>query len=140
MNSKYFTLEELVDKDTFGSLGDKAWWLFNPVALIALDGIRDFFDRPVKVNDWKWGGTLQYRGYRPEHCNIGAINSYHKRGMAFDLDIQGLDAEEARQTIIENRDNPLLMNIQRMENYVNWVHFDIGSLTNEQNRIYLFKA
>ena len=137
---KYFQLYELVDRVTFQKWGESSWNLLNPIALEALDGIREFFGVPVIVNNWYGGGQLQFRGYRPVDCQIGSIDSYHKRGMAFDLNIQGLEAEEARQIIIENRDNPLLINIQRMENYVNWVHFDIGSLTKEQNRIYLFKA
>jgi hypothetical protein len=137
---KYFELYELVDRNTFQKWGENAWNLLHPDALDALDGIREFFGVPVIVNNWYGGGQLQFRGYRPADCMIGTLNSYHKRGMAFDSNIKGFDSEDARQIIIENRDNPLLIKIQRMENYVDWIHFDIGSLTKEQNRIYLFKA
>jgi len=140
MKSTHFSLEELVDRDTFGTLGEKAWELLHPKAIIALDGIREFFGLPVTVNNWVFGGTMQYRGYRPAHCGIGAPQSYHRRGMAFDFDVKGLGAETVRERIVEAKDHPLLHLIQRMEAEVSWVHVDIGKVPEGKSRIYLFKG
>ena len=137
MKAVHFSLEELVDKDTFGTYGEKAWEFLHPDAIVCLDGIRDFFGLPVTVNNWHTGGAFQYRGYRPPHCTVGAPGSYHRRGMAFDLDVKGLDAMTVRDMIIESKDDPLIHGIQRMEAGVQWVHFDIMPVS---NRIYLFKA
>jgi hypothetical protein len=137
---KYFKLEELIDRATFYLYGEDAWKLLNPDALDALDGIREFFNSPVTVNNWFGGGPFQYRGYRSENCPVGAKGSYHKRGMAFDLDVKGKDADEVRKIILDNQENPLLQKIQRMEANVIWVHFDTGKIPNGKKRIYLFKG
>lgn len=136
-----FDLFELVDRATYQKSGDEAWKFFDPEALIMLDDLRDFFNVPVTVNNW-WGYSqgYQYRGYRPPDCMVGAQSSYHKRGMAFDCDIKGYTAEEARKIIIENKDNLLLLRIMRLEADVFWVHMDRGTLPKGKNRIYLFHA
>ena len=140
MKAVHFSLEELVDRDTFGTYGEKAWELLHPQAVTAIDGIREFFGLPVTVNSWKWDGEFQYRGYRPPHCGIGAPQSYHRRGMAFDFDVKHYSAEKVRQMILEQQDSPLLRNIMRLEADVAWVHMDIGNIPRGRDRIYLFKA
>lgn len=140
MNAKHFDLEELVDRDTFGTYGEDAWKLLHPDAIIALDGVREYFGVPVTVNNWKWGGPFQYRGYRPPHCGIGAPQSYHKRGMAFDFDVRGLDALTVRKVIKDNQSDPLLEKIMRLEDVVSWVHMDVGRIPDGKHRIYLFKG
>jgi len=137
---RHFELYELVDRATFQKWGQDAWSLFHPDLLLALDGIRDFFNAPVTVNNWYGGGPFQYRGYRGPECPIGAPASYHKNGMAADFDVQGYMAEDARRIIIENQDNELLQYITRMEKAVTWVHIDLAELRKDQKRIYLFKG
>jgi hypothetical protein len=138
---KHFILPELVDRATYAREGEDGWKLFHPNILEALDGVREFFGVPVTVNNWWKGiGNLQYRGYRPHDCLVGASQSYHKRGMAFDFDVKGFTADVARGMILEHQDDPLLAKIQRMEDGVLWVHADIGTIPKGKNRIYLFKA
>jgi hypothetical protein len=136
---KHFELYELVSKDTYEAMGDSAWSLFNPEALEALDNLREYFGVSVTVNTWKNGGSLQHRGYRTpqEAADLGSPNSQHRFGNAFDCDIQGISADDARKQICDNKDNPLLIKIQRLEDGVPWVHFDLKPVP---NRIYLFKA
>jgi hypothetical protein len=138
---KHFQLYELVDKVTFQQFGDAAWQFFNPEALQALDDLRDFFNCAITINNW-WenpNGPYQWRGFRtPEKAaELGAPHSQHALGNAFDCDIGTLDAEEARRIIIENKDNPLLSRIMRLEDKVRWVHFDLMKVP---ERIHLFKA
>jgi uncharacterized protein YcbK (DUF882 family) len=102
--------------------------------------VREFFGKPVTVNNWKWGGSFQYRGYRPPHCMVGAAQSYHKRGMAFDFDVKGLTADVVRGFIKEHQDDPLLHLIMRMESEVSWCHIDIGNIPDGKQRIYCFKG
>jgi len=118
-------------------MGNHAWLLFQSNALIALEKLREFFGVPVTVNNWHIGGSFQYRGYRPPNCKVGAKISQHKFGNAFDCDIKGYTAEEARQKILANQDDPLLMKIMRLEGNVKWVHIDCLPV---KNGIHVFKA
>jgi len=133
---KYFELYELVDRATYQKWGEDAWNLFNPDILEAIDGVREFFNVPCYINNW-WGGhgNNQFRGYRPPNCPVGAVLSEHKKGNAADMTIDGVDAEEARRIILENKDDSLLCKIMRMENKVSWVHIDCKPV---HNRIRLF--
>lgn len=136
---KYFRLQEIIDRSSYMKWGVKGWILFNPHALEALDGLREFFNTPITVNTW-WdneAGGMQYRGYRPEDCPIGAKYSEHKNGNAFDCTIKGYTAEDARRIILENTDNPLLARIMRLEADTSWLHFDCKEV---KNRIYVFHA
>ena len=137
---KHFQLNELVDRTTFEKYGQQCWQFFPKEALEMLDGIREFFKSPVTVNNWHIGGQYQFRGWRPVWSNVGAPQSMHRKGGAFDCDIQGLTAEEARQNILADKDNPLLKNIMRLEDGVSWLHTDTGIIPKGKNRIYLFRA
>lgn len=122
---KYFKLIELVDKYTYSRFKEKAWSFLDPYALQALDNIREYFNSPVTVNTWSFGGDFQYRGFRPKHCDIGADYSFHRYGKAFDYDVKGVPAEEVRQTIIKNKDKDEFKLITCLEADVNWVHMDV---------------
>jgi hypothetical protein len=135
---KYFKMEEIVDKNTFENFGRSAWPLFPPYSLDMLDNLREFFGVPVIVNNWLEGGQFQFRGYRPSWCNVGSSGSYHRKGMAFDCDVEGYTAEEARQKILANQDNELLKLINRMEANTSWLHTDCKPLIYPQERIYVF--
>jgi hypothetical protein len=137
---KYFTIEEIVDERTFKEYGHKAWQLFPPDSLEMLDNLREFFDCPVTCNDWLQGGQFQFRGYRPAWCNVGTKGSAHRKGMAFDLDVEGLTAEQARIKILGDKDNPLLKHIKRIEGEVNWLHIDTMPPSQGKERIYVFSV
>ena len=136
---KHFLVEELVDKETYQKMGNDALMLFNPAALRALDNLREFFGCPVTVNNWHVGGPFEWRGYRTKEkaAALGSPNSEHAKGNAFDCDIAGYTAEEARQKILANKNNALLVEIMRMEGGVNWLHFDLKPVP---ERIRVFKA
>ncbi len=125
---KHFKIYELVDQQTFARFGLQAWMLLNPVALQALDGIRNYFDAPVIVNNYHSGGTFQFRGLRPKSCPVGAEYSQHRLGNAFDCDIAGISAEEARREILSNANDPRLYPINCIEADVNWLHFDCRNI------------
>lgn len=125
---KHFKIYELVDRETFSRYGTRAFQFFNPLALEMIDGIREYFGASVTVNDWFWGGKFQWRGLRTKWCEVGADYGMHRFAGAFDCDIQGLPAHEARKRILDDKDHPLLKNINCMENQVNWVHADVRNI------------
>lgn len=136
---KHFITQELVDQKTYEKMGEDALSLFHPNILIALDDLRSFFNASISINDWFLGGKSQWRGYRPTDCPIGAKNSQHRKGNAFDCTVKGRSAEEARVEILAHQDNELLIHIMRMEDKVSWLHIDGGTPPPGKSRIYLFQ-
>jgi hypothetical protein len=98
--------------------------------------IRNFFGRLVIINNWERGGKYQYRGYRPQHCGIGATYSQHRFGRAIDFDVKGLSADYVRSEIIASQKR--FEHITRMEEDVGWVHVDL--MYTGVDEIYLFKG
>ena len=141
---RHFQTYELVDKGTYEKMGDGALSLFNPKILIALDNVRDFFGVPITVNTWFDKGEFQWRGYRTVEAahKLGSPTGHeqHQAGNAFDFDVYGLTAQEARDKIVANQDNPLLANITRLEANVSWVHMDCKVLVPPQTRVHVFIA
>jgi hypothetical protein len=137
---KHFQAHELVDRATFELLGDKAFDLFVPRALQAADDLREYFDVPITINNWHSGGEFEWRGFRTlqKAAELGAPHSKHALGEAFDCDIYGTTAEEARRRILADKDHALLRLITRLETRVNWLHFDVAELPYGVSRIYLF--
>lgn len=146
MGLLHFRTEELVDRQTYERMGDAALDLFTPTALAALEDLRAFFNefRPtsIMVNNWPFGGTLQWRGYRTREkaAQLGSPNSQHAAGNAFDCNVSGYTAEQARRKILTRQDHPLLRKITRLEADVRWLHFDCKPLAANQRRIYVFRA
>lgn len=124
----HFDIRELVDQDTYLTWGEKAWMFLRPEALMALDGIREYFNKVTIVNNWTFGREMQYRGFRPPSCTIGATLSQHRFGNAFDLDVEGVSGDEVRQAIIANKDDPRFIHITTLETGVTYVHFDCRNI------------
>lgn len=140
MNNFYkctnFQALELVNKQTFERFKGDIWFLFNQKALIALDGIRNYFKKPIIVNNWYWKGPFQHRGYRTHESPDWSQYSQHSLGNAFDLDVLGVSPDRVREAIIENKDDPHFELITCLEIDIGWVHFDCRNI---ENRILLVK-
>lgn len=126
--ARHFRIEELVDRATFEKFGEQAWQFFNPALLFSLDGVRDYFGKPITVNNWKDGGPFQWRGLRSKACDIGAEYSIHGFGGAADYDVKSVPAEEVRQAIIKNKNYKLFRLINCLETDVPWVHMDTRNI------------
>lgn len=125
---KHFSLKELVPQDVFNELGDRALILLEPRMLMMIDGIRQFFGKPITINNWHTGGKFKERGYRSGETATGAKWSQHKFGRAADMDIQGMTAEQVRTAIIANQKDPLLSHVSVLEKNVTWVHADCRNI------------
>lgn len=134
----HFEIEELVDPITLKQYGKEfiLKHFFDSRILYQIDLIRDWFDKPMIINNWCFNGKFKYRGFRPFNCKVGSKNSAHKFGRAIDFDIVGLTAEFVRKEIMRNQKQ--FPYITRMEDKVNWVHFDCVN-ENNKNGIILFK-
>jgi hypothetical protein len=137
---RHFAIDELVDQATFRRFGELAWQFFRPEILISIDGIRDYYSRPIIVNNWHDGGPFSERGLRILNDGDKAIYSpysAHPMGAAVDLDVEGVPAEEVRQTILAHKDEDAFKLINRLEKGTNWVHADVF---NVENRIVVFSG
>lgn len=135
----HFRLEELVDPSTFRLLEEKAWWVLDPRLLWTLDKTRDRYQRVVTVNDWLWGGEHTLRGFRPQGVAVGKPHSQHRYGRAIDLDVRGMPADEVRQDILANQDDPAFVYITCLETDITWVHLDVRNWDRTQHGILLVK-
>lgn len=131
---KHFGIEELIPPETLALVGDndiwKLWMLFDPLALMTLDSLRDHYG-VIYVNDWAIGGGDKYRGYRPFTCRVGSQFSQHKRGAGFDLTFMSIDAYQVRDEIrtmtLMQLESAGFQYIRRIEDNVSWFHFDMGN-------------
>lgn len=132
---------DVVPYETYLELGDNALYVIDIDLLHSVDLICDHLQATVIVNDYRKGGKFQYRGYRPQSCNIGAQKSQHKTGHALDCtfyrDGKEMPAETVRREIMLNNDKFYSL-ITRMEHGVSWVHIDNKETT--AGRIILFEA
>lgn len=139
---KHFRIYELVDPITHSRFGERSWMFFHPPALKMIDGIWEFFNdyRGIKttviINDWYWGGRFQWRGLRTPDCTIGGNLSQHRLASAFDQDIEGVPAEEARKIILANQNHRFLKLINCIEADVNWLHADTRNVKDRISIVY----
>ena len=145
---EHFKPYEVVDQNTYQQMGDSAESLLTLDCRFSFDGIWEFFYQRdghcvIICNNWHTGGPFQWRGWRTVEAahKLGSPTGHeqHTAGNAGDLTIQGYTAEQARQIIKENQDNPLLAKITRLEANVSWLHFDCKQLIG-QERIHVFVA
>lgn len=126
--SKYFDLHEVVPRSILDRWGSRAKEFLSPTLPDGIDFIREFFDTPMLINNWYWGGDLQYRGLRPFNSSVGASMSQHKFGRAVDFNLTGYTPDEIRAIIIENKDKFLAKGWTTLESGVyapTWVHIDM---------------
>jgi hypothetical protein len=100
--SKDFTLAEFVPPSIYEKYLEKSVWFIDPRIVIMAQFIRDRFGKPITINNYLSGGNYQYSAFRDTACTIGAVNSQHRHGRAFDFRIKGITPEEVRQDIIKN--------------------------------------
>ena len=127
----HFKIEELVDKATFEYWQHNPsvlWGLFDDRALATLVALRRRFG-PCSINDWYWGGSYQYSGFRPPHCSIGAELSQHKFGRAFDCKFANYSAEEVRDYVLNHPEE--FPYITHIEGDVDWFHFDTRAIPDD---------
>ncbi|RLD22885.1 MAG: peptidase M15 [Bacteroidetes bacterium] len=121
---EYFKLEEFFPKvfyDKWKYKPDILLGKLNPHALWTLDRMRGIYGA-ITVNNWLWGGDLNYRGFRPEGCGVGAELSDHKTGDAIDFGVSKYPSQVIRADILANPDKDEFKYITVLERGISWVH------------------
>lgn len=139
---KYFKVKELVSSDIYKQYGEDAIKFLGPKALEALDNVREILGVPLICNNWAAGGSRNYSGYREPECSIGAKNSLHRQGKAFDLISSKMTAKEMRDKLEQNQDklvHPIRVEKWEGNKEISWLHIDISPNTHGK-KLYFFKA
>ena len=122
----HFSIEELVPKQVFADRGEKAWQLLDDRMLMTIDMLRDKYGS-ITINDWKWKDQnfSQWRGLRTADSPYYSKYSQHSFGRAADCIFKTVTAEQVRQDILANPDDPAFRFINSFEENTSWLHFDV---------------
>lgn len=130
----YFSIQELVCQHTYSTFGEVSWqFLDTEILHILLVLRRDVFKVEMYINNWanhKGGPLYDERGFRCNLCDLCRQKTManqiyltsHANGAAFDAEVKGMTAEQAR-ILIKEKANLLPYQI-RIEKGVNWLHVD----------------
>lgn len=134
----YFQISELVCPHTHSKWGERAWQFLDTDYLHCLLIIRRDI---LKVGMVCNGNGNSQRGLRCNICDLvkGKKNVYlsaHILGKGGDFTCTGMTAQEARSKI-RNNAHLLPCNI-RLENGVNWLHFDVIPQYGVTQKVYGF--
>ena len=136
--AEYNKIMKLAESDRLNAF----YKLVSPKIIEISTYVRELFGKPMIINNWHTGGTYTLRGYRPANTKIGAKNSMHKKGEAFDFDIKGLSDIQVKEIIIKHEKELYKIGVRRMESGEDagtWCHLDIKNVKGFTNKIYIFK-
>lgn len=124
---KHFGIHELVSKDVYEKHGERAWQFFDERLLRNMDWIRDNLGA-VYVNNWKWGGNNQYRGFDAcEYRKEGT--SQHNHGRGCDFNVKGKSPQEVTEWIkshyLEAPEPNMWLEVSKNGQPISWNHLDV---------------
>ena len=127
---EHFKLQEFFPRDflhrVYPVLGNTMWRLMDDRLLWTADMLRNRYGTMI-LNDYDWGGSNQYRGFRPFDCVVGAEFSQHKYGRAGDCKFGKISVDEVRQEIVQSEYGEIeeFKYITAVEMGVTWLHFSV---------------
>ncbi|MGD9156793.1 MAG: hypothetical protein PVG39_00165 [Desulfobacteraceae bacterium] len=154
---KHFVVEEIfppgiiAEHNSIGKL-DQIWRLMDWRVLWTQDQLRERYGSMI-CNDYLWGGSNQYRVYRPAiglidwdyfrrfrevKAKWSSFTSQHCFGRASDSKFKKVTTEEVRQDIKRNPDHEAFRYITAVEDKVSWLHFDTRSWNRTESGILFF--
>jgi hypothetical protein len=124
----YFLTQEFVSKAIYEKYGENARWFVDPrIVKLALFIRKYFGDKSVTINNWKWGGKFEQRGFRDE-LTVGALLSQHRFGRGIDFNVKGMTPVEVYNAILADEKIFMAQGLTCMEDIAdtpNWNHCDI---------------
>jgi len=160
--SKNFDIREFVPKSIWDRFGENSTWFIDEKTVKVAEFYKDFFTKYykirhgdklktviIKINDWKWGGSKQYSGFRPPDCKVGAPLSQHRFKSAFDCEIilvfhngerQEADYKEIHKVIREYEDTFLENGVSRIEDVkiaTGWLHTDTAWIPHQKRIMFV---
>jgi hypothetical protein len=134
MISKYFVIEELVDKATYEARCQLAWELIDPRLITFIDKLKAKFPNGTcTVNNWKWGGDRQWSGLRTPESPYYSKYSQHTFGRAIDCIFSDYTTKEVREYIIKyQEDFPEVKGVE----IAGWCHFDLRNTVDDKLKVF----
>ena len=145
----HFEPYELVSPEVYSIYPDKAkiYELFDENALRILDMLREWAGVSLTVNNWWWKGNAKDSrrdsGFRSKNSSVGAVNSAHKLGKAFDIVSPKITTQQLWALIEKNADKlPCKIRIERTVGGkpITWLHFDTNAAPTQKDKIHYFNA
>ena len=147
---KYFSIRELVDRDTFNKRGAKSWQHFDPRLIETMLILREALGKPINVNNWHRGGSSQQKGLRTNLSQLVQTKterdilylSAHRQGMALDFHVKGMGSEKVREWIVANKEifpHKIRLEHKMKGKPISWVHLDVFDYEGNPH-IYLFNV
>ena len=133
----YFRMEEFVSKNIYLKYKEKSQWFIDPRIRKLANFTRKFFGKPVKINDWVWGGTFEQRGFREPESIVGTNLSQHRFCRAIDINVADMTPKTVYGAILANQRVFMEAGLTCMEDIIDtptWNHLDIRN-TGEQTII-----
>lgn len=135
MTCKHFIIQQLVSREIYEALGDKAWDLLSPNLCITADQLYEHFGR-YTVNNWHTGGKFSQSGLRDANSMVGAPLSRHKKGEALDAKPLDVTPQFMHAEIIRLKDKfPLLNVLEDIAATPTWVHCSVQAIQVPRIRI-----
>ena len=138
MKASWFQLYELFSRMVYESIypieGERMWRLLDSRYVETIDAIRRRYGKMV-ANTWWWGGSHQYRGFRPIDCEVGSPLSQHKLFRAIDLVPVSESVDKIRSDIIHDRYPSDFRWITAVELDVPWLHIDGRQWDKQRNGV-----
>lgn len=123
---KYFVVQSFVPKSYYDYFGEHAIRFVDPWLIFACQFIREYFNKPMILNNYHLGGKLQNRALRAPFSKVGGKLSFHKFSEAGDFNIVGMDDFKVYKTMLKD---PVfydagIRRLERIEFTPGWIHFD----------------
>lgn len=152
VTEEFFPAELIQRELNAGRSVNEIWRLMDWRIVWTQVEIRKYFGKPCVLNDYKWGGRNQYRGFRPfvdmvrdDHYiterivpEFSSFTSQHCFGRATDSKTIGITAEEIRDDIKNNPMAERYKYITAVELNTSWLHIDCRPWNKEAFGIFYF--
>lgn len=138
IDSNLFTVEELVDKRTLKTYGQKAIWFIDERLIAGIFFLRQYYDAPMIINNWNSGGNFSQRGLRMSWSSVNWKDSQHGKGRAVDFNVVGLTSDKQAQMLIDDWEeiakNTFFTTIENPDFTKGWTHLD-GRWNNDNTKL-----
>lgn len=134
-----FFITEFVPQKLYEYYGNKCIWFLDHEHIKAVQFIRDYFEKPMLVNNWFEGGRLSFRGFRTDEfyyqytgdktyksVRKGKL-SQHRFGRATDFNLSGITSNEVREAMMKDQKTFIEAGITTIEHErfaPSWCHVD----------------
>jgi hypothetical protein len=123
---KYFIVKDLVPESIYNAYKENSIWFLDNRVINVAEKLVELSGEKITCNSWASGGSLQFCGFRPLNCAIGASYSQHKFGRALDLHIVGLSGKQMFELVLAYSSSLIPLGLTAIERGCSsWIHVDV---------------